>query len=69
MNVQSVWHTAWQAFSNLWLTSPAIAEKNALDEVFPNSWRPEQPAKTFLSGCYMHLMKTVHLGLLCSAES
>jgi hypothetical protein len=69
MGVQSVWHKARQALSNLWLTSPAITKKNALNEVFPNSWRPEQPAKTFLSGCCVHLMKAVHLYLLCSAES
>jgi hypothetical protein len=70
LNVQFVWHKTKAGHEQIvGDTAPAITKKNALDKVFPNSWRPEQPAKSFLSGCCMHIMKRVHLGLLCSAES
>ena len=29
---------------------PAVAEQDALDDVLPYSWGPEQPAEPFLSG-------------------
>ena len=49
--------------------SPTVAQQYALQEVLPDCWRSEKPAKTFSPCCGMQVLKLTDTCLLLTGQS